>query len=710
VRTPHRWLRLALLVGVMVLAPALAWGQPGRRTEPLTLREDGSQTSVTADSIQQLSGGSVLVATGNVEIVRGPTRLLADRVELNRDTGDAAAQGRVVFYDGDDRLVGERVDYNLRTGTGVVHHGSAFAAPYYSVSGERMDRLGDGIYQIRDGVFTTCEGDEPVWSFRLGSATADLNDSIFGRDASFWVKSVPVWPWLPFFAAAIRRERQSGFLFPTFGASSHKGAFAQIPYFWAIDDSQDLTVSADVFTSRGFGASAEYRYILSEKARGSINGFGIHEVLRDRDTRGFLSAVHQWLVAPRASVKLDINVTSDDRIFRDYADRLHQRTQQRAESNAFVSYRWDTWNLVGNVLWYQDLTTRRPVELQRVPDIKLQGLRQPVPGVPGLLYEVESSATYFVRQVGPEGPRVDLHPRMFYPISLGGIVTATPFAGGRLTYYDERVTGSRITRVGGLSVEESEQDRHVRSQVELGMELDSRASRVYLMDGTAGLSALQHVIEPRAVWREIRGVDQKGNPTFDGIDRIGKVSEVTYSLTNRLNGKTVAGPDRDPVRWEMMRLVLSQTVKLLPAADERLKDLNADLLVRPNDMFAFRTDGAWNPHGLGLRRGNAEASITWKDVSAAVATRFNEIGSGFHTVRGTVGATLTRNLAARASSEWDVFAGVPVEQRFGVDLHYQCWAAMLEYISRHRNEDEFRFSVNLLGVGQLGGRTGTGFR
>jgi len=695
---------------VMVLAPALAWGQPGRRTEPLTLREDGSQTSVTADSIQQLSGGSVLVATGNVEIVRGPTRLLADRVELNRDTGDAAAQGRVVFYDGDDRLVGERVDYNLRTGTGVVHHGSAFAAPYYSVSGERMDRLGDGIYQIRDGVFTTCEGDEPVWSFRLGSATADLNDSIFGRDASFWVKSVPVWPWLPFFAAAIRRERQSGFLFPTFGASSHKGAFAQIPYFWAIDDSQDLTVSADVFTSRGFGASAEYRYILSEKARGSINGFGIHEVLRDRDTRGFLSAVHQWLVAPRASVKLDINVTSDDRIFRDYADRLHQRTQQRAESNAFVSYRWDTWNLVGNVLWYQDLTTRRPVELQRVPDIKLQGLRQPVPGVPGLLYEVESSATYFVRQVGPEGPRVDLHPRMFYPISLGGIVTATPFAGGRLTYYDERVTGSRITRVGGLSVEESEQDRHVRSQVELGMELDSRASRVYLMDGTAGLSALQHVIEPRAVWREIRGVDQKGNPTFDGIDRIGKVSEVTYSLTNRLNGKTVAGPDRDPVRWEMMRLVLSQTVKLLPAADERLKDLNADLLVRPNDMFAFRTDGAWNPHGLGLRRGNAEASITWKDVSAAVATRFNEIGSGFHTVRGTVGATLTRNLAARASSEWDVFAGVPVEQRFGVDLHYQCWAAMLEYISRHRNEDEFRFSVNLLGVGQLGGRTGTGFR
>jgi hypothetical protein len=132
--------------------------------------------------------------------------------------------------------------------------------------------------------------------------------------------------------------------------------------------------------------------------------------------------------------------------------------------------------------------------------------------------------------------------------------------------------------------------------------------------------------------------------------------------------------------------------------------------VRPNNTFAFRTDGAWNVYGLGLRRGTAEASGTWKDFSASVATRFNEIRNSYHTVRGSVGATLTRNIAARASSEWDVDAGVPVEQRFGVDLHYQCWAILLEYISRHHNEDEFRFSVNLLGVGQVGGRSGTGIR
>src|SRR4029453_12008649 len=123
---------------------------------------------------------------------------------------------------------------------------------------------------------------------------------------------------------------------------------------------------------------------------------------------------------------------------------------------------WDTWNLVGNILWYQDLTTTRPVELQRVPDIRLYGLRQPVPGLSGLLYETEASATYFIRDVGSDGARVDLHPRLFYPVPVAGLFTVTPFAGGRATYYDKRVVGERVTRVGGFLVEETEDDRHVR--------------------------------------------------------------------------------------------------------------------------------------------------------------------------------------------------------------------------------------------------------
>ena len=311
---------------------------------------------------------------------------------------------------------------------------------------------------------------------------------------------IPLLPWFPFFAAALRRERQSGFLFPQFGVSSRKGFFAKIPYFWAIDDSQDLTVSLDAYTERGIGATAEYRYILSQESAGACSGFMISEIFkRQRHARGLASYKHAWQVTPRLSVKVDANVVSDDNLLRDYADRLSERTQQRAETNVFVSQRWDSWSLVGNILWYQDLTTSRPVELQRVPDIRLEGLRQPVPGLPGFLYEMRASATYFFRDVGSEGPRVDLHPRIFRPIPVAGLFTVTPFAGGRAHVlrqaggqpaHDHRGRSSHSSRRRWTTTTSGCRSR-------AAWRLESRISRVWTVDGTWGLAAVQHVIEPR---------------------------------------------------------------------------------------------------------------------------------------------------------------------------------------------------------------------
>jgi LPS-assembly protein len=699
-----------LLALILLLASADASGAQTARPEPLRIPQNGGEVSIVADQLQQVGGPTnLLVATGNVEIVRGATRLLADRVELNRDTGEAMAQGKVVFYDGQDRLVGDRIDYNLRTGTGVVYNGSAFSAPYYRVGADRMDRVGEGVYEIKGATFTTCEGDEPHWSFRVGSGTADLNDIVYGRDVSFWVSKVPLLPWIPFFAAAIRRERQSGFLAPVAGVSSRRGFFAKIPYYWAIDDSQDLTASLDVYTERGIGATAEYRYILSQESRGTFSGFMVSEIFRDDTTRGLAKYQHAWQITPRLAAKVDASVVSDDQLLREYADRLADRTQQRAETNLFLSHRWDTWNFVGNIFWYQDLTTSRPVELQRVPDLRLEGLRQPIPGLPGFLYETRASATYFIRDVGSDGARVDLHPRVYRPIPVLGLFTLTPFAGGRATYYNKRVTGERLTRVGGHLVEETKDDDHIRAQLEGGIEAESRISRVWTLDGTWGLGAIQHVIEPRATWTEIRGLEQKANPQFDPlIDNVGKVSEVAYSITQRVNTKTVAGPDEEPVRWEAARFTVAQIFNLLPAADEPFKDLAAELILRPNQYFGVRGVAAWNVYGLGLRTGIADVFATYRDVSVSAGTRFNEIGSPFTTVNATIAARLGAHVNARASTEYDVLAGTKVENRFGMDIHWQCWAVLLEYVDRHRSDDEIRFSVNLLGVGQTGTRFGTG--
>jgi LPS-assembly protein len=713
-------LAVLCLSGIAVLlsvagAPA-AWAQA---RGPVIISDGGQQSSIVADQLQQVGGpNDLLVATGNVEITQGATRLLADRVELNRDTGEVVAQGKVVFFDGQDRLVGERVDYNLKTGTGIIYNGSTSTAPYYHLSGERMERVGNGIYEVRRGTFTTCEGDDPAWSFKFGSSTADLNDVVYGTGASFWVRNIPLIPFVPFFGMAIRRERQTGFLFPEFGNSSTKGAFLRVPFFWAISDSQDLTVGVDTYTRRGVGVDGEYRYVMSERARGSASGFLIPEVWRPSQERerlgipllrGFGAAKHDWQITPRLSFKLDANATTDDLVYRDYGDRLRDRARQFAATNVFLSQRWDSFSLTANVLWYQDLTQPVATELQRVPEIKFFGVRQPIPGLPGFLYETAASLTNFYRVVGDGGLRIDLHPRAYYPIPVAGLFTVTPFAGSRLTYYNQRAVGTFFTN-SGVTIEETTFDPHVRRQVEGGFETETRASRVFDMSGWGGLAALQHLIEPRATYLMIRGYDQKANPQYEPfIDRIGRVTQINYSITNRLNAKTAAPTDAEAVRWEAVRVALSQNFDIDRAISDRqpFRDMRGEFIFDPNAILRFRADTSYNMYGLGFRSANTDLTARYRDVAVTVGSRYNAI-AGANWVVGEVSSRILANLDGHVNTNWDVAEGTLVEGRVGFEWRFQCFSVTADYVHRRNNESGFRFAIGLLGIGQYGSKFGIG--
>src|SRR5262245_30019604 len=135
-----------------IVSPVLARAQIQQRVQTV-----GGEVSVVADRFEQIGTDNLLVATCNAEVTRGQGLLLADRVEINRETGDAVAIGRAIFYDGDDRLTGDRIEYNIKTGTGVVYQGQVHAAPYYRLSGERLERLRESASRGHQEVL-------PTWS------------------------------------------------------------------------------------------------------------------------------------------------------------------------------------------------------------------------------------------------------------------------------------------------------------------------------------------------------------------------------------------------------------------------------------------------------------------------------------------------------------------------------------------------------------------
>jgi LPS-assembly protein len=691
--------------GLLLAVGAAAAAEAQAPQAPVTIGTSGGDVTVVADQIEQVGPERLLVATGNVELTKGATRLMADRIELNRATGDAVAQGRVIFYDGEDQLTGQRIEYNVKTGTGVVYQAEARSAPYYRLSGERMERVSESRYRVKQGVFTTCEADPPDWAVHFGSATADLNEFIYGTNASFWVRNLPLIPFMPIFAAAIRRERQTGFLFPKFGYSTRKGAYAEVPFFWAIDDSQDLTVSPLAYTELGEGFNLQYRYILGNNQRGRFGGFFMQETAK-HDASRFIGTTRQdWRLASRTWLKVDATGVSDDHVLSDYGDELYQRSSQRVESNVFLTQSWATWNLVGNVFWYQDLTTRRPVELQRVPDVRLVGTPQPLHDVPGLLWQFEGSAVRFVRDVGSDGGRLDLHPRVSRPIPMD-VVTLTPFVGARLTGYDRTVTGFRNTRAVTGPIEVTSDDPRLRRLVEAGGDLETKVSRVFNTGGLWNIDAMLHTIEPRVNYTWIAGKDKDRLPQWTpALDSIQDTSRIEYSLTNRIRGRTIALANAEPVRWELFRLTLGNAYDL---RNDEWAEAFATLIVAPTPTTRLRSDLTYDPAAGNFPSVTADVVTPIPRGQVNVGVRYSDPAK-ITFLQGGFNATPVPWLTARGSINWDLYHLTFAENRFAVELHWQCWALAIEFINRSARDDEVRFTLNLLGVsGPISTRVGLG--
>ena len=667
---------------------------------PVTVGTVGGDVTVLADRLEEVGPDRLLVATGNVEITRGRARLIADRVEINRETGAAVAQGRVVFYDGEDQLTGRRIDYNVKTGTGVVYDSEARVAPYYRIGGERMDRLGESVYTVQRGVFTTCEDDPPTWSFKFNTGNVDLEDFVYGTGASFWVKDIPLIPFVPFFAAAIRRERQTGFLFPKLGSGGKKGFQAEIPFYWAISDSQDATIAPLYYSKLGFGASGEYRYVVSNDQHGSFSGFFLQETEVHDASRGQGSIRHEWNIDRGLSLKVDVNGVTGDNVLADFGNRLQQRSAQRVESNVFLTKSWESWNFVGNAFSYQDLTTPRSIELRRLPDLNLIGVRQPIPGLPGVLFEMETSYVNFVREVGSAGQRLDVHPRISRPFSLGGLLTLTPFAGGRVTAYDHTVTGSR--RVPGVNgpVEVTNDEARVRQLVEAGADLETNLSRVYSAGGTWGIDGMLHSIEPRLQYLWIHGKNKFNLPVWtEGVDRIPNTSAIAYTLTNRIRARTAAQPDTEPVRWEMVRFAVGSLYEI---DKERPGSVFGTVIVRPSvDRVRVRGDLQHGIHGEGVEIFTSDVSVKLDPVvpaSVSVGWRYSDT-SDINFISTGFTAELSRFFVLRNVNNFDARSARFVESRVAGDIRFQCWALTVEFVHREGKDDEISFGLNLLGVG-----------
>ncbi|HXV78323.1 MAG TPA: putative LPS assembly protein LptD, partial [Candidatus Binatia bacterium] len=371
---------------IVILGAVSSWGQ--------SAPAESEQIDVTADSLSFGNGGTRIEAKGNVEIIRQPTTLKADEVQINRETKDMEAKGQVSLDDPNWKVISaESMEFNLEKETGEIQKGDVFIEQnHVSISGQRLQKFTGQTYHIDKGFFTTCLCESGATPWRISADEVDLTLGGTGiiKDAYFYIYDVPVL-YVPYGLIPLKTERQTGFLFPEFGQSNQDGFRFMQPFFWAISKSADATFTFNVETRTRLGALAEYRTkinrdsdfqflpaFFNELWRKNADSDIVDQTIADPHIpqhRWSVVGTHRYTTANNWLTYSDFATFGDDLFTRELVDRYDLPPQRerdiqvsrfgRSRFGAFKN--WGDTYFNGESRFYQDFIQFDKTTLQRTP-------------------------------------------------------------------------------------------------------------------------------------------------------------------------------------------------------------------------------------------------------------------------------------------------------------------------------------------------------
>lgn len=121
------------------------------------------------------------------------------------------------------------------------------------------------LTKVKKGIFTSCEPRNgcPPWSIEAEEIIHNKEKKIINyKNAWLRIYNKPILYFPRFFHPDPTVERQSGFLIPSIVSSSKSGDSIKIPYFFAIANNKDFTITPRVYSnSNNFLIEKEYRQV-----------------------------------------------------------------------------------------------------------------------------------------------------------------------------------------------------------------------------------------------------------------------------------------------------------------------------------------------------------------------------------------------------------------------------------------------------------------
>ncbi len=249
-----------------------------------------SDVSFSALNYSRDAKAETMKLSGKAWLKRGTMLLEADEIEVDYKTNEATGTGNVHFKQGKMDMFCDKGVYSL-SGEKATLNNATVLSEKIVFTGKVIRRLTRDAFEMEEGLYTNCNT-KPVLDRSVRQCYFDWK--VYGRffdvvidgylnvyDAILYAKDLPV-AYLPYYRAPVKTQRQSGFLYPTLiPVDELHGSGVTVPYFWAINDWQDLTFSPSQYSKAGFHGAASYRYAYSADKTGGLDLFFIDKGFSD---------------------------------------------------------------------------------------------------------------------------------------------------------------------------------------------------------------------------------------------------------------------------------------------------------------------------------------------------------------------------------------------------------------------------------------------
>lgn len=426
---------VSLIALSMAAAPAMAQA-PATTNAPVLM---------TAEQINHDQDAQRVTAVGRVEISQSGRVLLAERVvyDLKADrifaSGDVAIMeptGEVMFAR-EAEITGDLKD-------GVAENIRLLLTDKSRLAAAVAHRTGGHVTDMERAVYSPCLPcrDKPdaelLWQLKAQHVTHDQTT----RDIEYedvWLEmfGVPVayTPYLSHPDPTV--DRRSGFLAPSFSAGHNLGFTAELPYYYVLSPSHDLTVAPKITEKEGPVLAGEHRKRFTF---GEMTTQGSVTYDSNDDFRGHINADGEFHLTDHWRAGYDIERSSDDTYLRRYKYAIHSKPF--LTSRVFAEGFGERSYALAESFAFQDQLAGQ--EDDRIPFVAplLQYNYVGQPGAWGGHWTLDAHAISLTRPEGSDSQRIAVRPAFVVPYtSPGGQIVTTSLALQAFGYRYDDVAG-----------------------------------------------------------------------------------------------------------------------------------------------------------------------------------------------------------------------------------------------------------------------------